>query len=117
MSDKRVLADEHIPNTVVSVFESLGYDIARSKIVLPEGAEDRQLLEFSRQENRVVLTADRQFTIINGTVVTDHAGVVYVDQRVLQTRPTDVAEGVNQIFATIPVEERIGSEFYLNHWI
>jgi len=117
MSDKRVLADEHVPNTVVSVFDSLGYDIARSKTVLPEGAEDRQLLKFAREDKRVVITADRRFTVINGTVVTNHVGIVYVDQSALQTRPVDVAEGVTRIFETIPAEERIGTEFYLSHWV
>lgn len=117
MTEKRVLADEHVPTPVVSVLKSLGNDIVRSKAVLPEGADDQQLLEFARQNNRVIVTADKQFTVIDGDVVTDHAGVVYVDQSALQTRPADVAEGVTQIFETVPAEERIGSEFYLSHWM
>ena len=117
MTGERLLADEHVPEPVVVVLESLGCDVVRSKAELPEGTDDRRLLEFARQRDRTVLTADRRFTVVDGDVITDHAGVVYADQGMLQRRPADAAEAIDRILETIPPEERFGSEFYLGHWM
>ena len=117
MSSKRLFTDEHIPGPVVSVLRSLGHDIVRSKDEFPEGTDDIDLLEFSAEQGRTVLTADKRFAIVDGTVVSEHAGVIYADQSILQRRPEDAGEAVDRILSLVPPEERYGSEFYLGHWI
>jgi hypothetical protein len=117
MNSKRLFTDEHIPGSVVSVLRSLGHDLVRSKETFPEGTDDNNLPVFSAEYERIVLTADKQFTVVDGAVVTEHAGVIYVDQSTLHRRPEDAGEAVDRILSQIPPDARYGNEFYLSHWI
>lgn len=117
MNSKRLFTDEHIPGPVISVLQSLGHDLVRSKETSIEGTDDNMLLAFSAEHERTVLTADKQFTVVDGAVVTEHAGVIYADQSILYRRPEDAGEAVDRILSRIPSDARYGNEFYLSHWI
>lgn len=117
MNSKRLFTDEHIPGPVVSVLRSLSHDLVRSKERFPEGTNDSQLLAFSAEHERTVRTADKQFTVVDGAVVTEHAGVIYADQSILYRRPEDAGEAIDRTLSRIPSDACYGSEFYLSHWI
>lgn len=117
MSSKSLFTDEHIPGAVVSVLRSLGHDVVRAKDEFPEGTDDSTLLRFSAESGRPVLTADKEFAIVDGAVCSEHAGVIYADQSTLQRRPEDAGESVDRILSLTQPENRYGQEFYLNHWM
>lgn len=113
----RVLTDEHVPGPFVRVLDATGHDVVRARDEFPPGTDDGILLEFAAETDRLVVTSDRRFTIVEGDRVTDHAGVVYADQSRLQRRPEDAARGIDRIVTMIPQDDRRGAEFYLSDWL
>lgn len=64
MPDIRLLADMNLsPQTVVALRQA-GWDIIRVLEVLPATAPDAEILDFARQENRVILTQDLDFSML-----------------------------------------------------
>mgnify|MGYP002761952283 CR=1 FL=1 len=117
MSERGLLADEHVPGPCIGVLRSVGYDVLRAKDEFEEGTEDGVLLDFAAETDRVVLTCDKRFIVVDGKQVTAHAGVVYADQVTLQRRPEDAASALNRVLTTIPPEDIQSSEFYLADWL
>lgn len=113
----RFLTDEHIPGPFISALRSLGFDVVRARDEHEAGIDDRRLLDSARRSGRVVLTCDRRFTVVDGSVTTGHAGVIYADQTMLQARPEDAASGVDRIVTAIPPDELAGMELYLRAWM
>ena len=116
MGHERFLADEHIPTPFLTAVTSLGYDVLRVKDEFPEGTADRRLLEFSGQADRIVITCDAQFTIVDGKRITDHGGVIYATQSFLQMNPDEAATGIERIVTTMPRGELLENELYLTDW-
>lgn len=116
MSGVGILTDEHVPGPCITVLRSIGYDVLRAKDEFPEGTPDRALLEFATETDRIVLTCDKRFAVVDGELFTSHAGVIYADLARLQRRPEDAAAAIDCILTTIPAEDRRGAEFYLTHW-
>lgn len=117
MTVGRLLTDEHVPGPCITVLRSIGYDTLRAKDEFSEGTKDGVLLEFASETDRIILTCDARFTIMERNRVTTHAGVIYADQATLQRQPEDVAGAIDRIISTIPAEERRGAEFHLNDWM
>jgi uncharacterized protein with PIN domain len=117
MTVVRFLTDEHVPGPCITVLRSIGYDVLRAKDEFREGTEDGVLLEFASETDRIVLTCDKRFTIVEGDRVRTHAGVIYADQATLQCQPEDVAGAIGRIVSTVPAEEMRAAEFYVNDWM
>lgn len=83
------ITDEHVPGPFIATLRSLGYPVTRSKDELNEGAPDRKVLSFAHDTDRLVITSDMRFTIIEGKRDTDHPGIIYADQGLLKSRPQD----------------------------
>ncbi|MBN3896675.1 MAG: DUF5615 family PIN-like protein [Nostoc sp. NOS(2021)] len=64
MTDIRLLADMNISPQTVAVLQGEGWDIIRVSDVLPATTSDLEILEFARQENRVVVTQDLDFSML-----------------------------------------------------
>jgi hypothetical protein len=117
MNTPSLLTDEHVPGPCITVLRSIGHDVVLARNACDEGASDGRLLEFARENGCVVLTCDRRFTVLDGTRVSNHAGVIYAQQTALQRRPEDVADAIDRIFDTVPAEEWTGVECYLTDWL
>ncbi|MCC5670271.1 DUF5615 family PIN-like protein [Nostoc sp. CHAB 5784] len=64
MTDIRLLADMNISPQTVAGLQGEGWDIIRVSDVLPATTFDLEILEFARQENRVVVTQDLDFSML-----------------------------------------------------
>jgi hypothetical protein len=117
MTSVGFLTDEHVPGPFVTTLRSIGHDVLRAKDQFREGTGDGVLLEFGDDSDRVVITCDNRFTIVDGERITTHAGVMYADQASLQRRPEDMAGAIDRIVTTIPLEDLRGSEVYANDWV
>ena len=62
MTTLRFLVDMNISPKTVANLHQQGWDILRVSQVLPMDAEDSEILEFARQQNRVVVTQDLDFS-------------------------------------------------------
>lgn len=117
MNTPGILTDEHIPGPLIASLRSLGYDVRRARDEFEEGTRDGRLLAFARNHDRITVTCDKRFTVVDGEVLTEHAGVIYAEQTALQVGPADAAAGIDRIVTTITATEMSGNEFYLNHWM
>ena len=62
MTSLRFLVDMNLPSKTVPNLQQQGWDILRVSQVLPMDAEDSEILEFARQQNRVIITQDLDFS-------------------------------------------------------
>ena len=58
----RFLVDMNLPSKTVINLQQQGWDVLRVSQVLPMNAEDSEILEFARQQNRVIITQDLDFS-------------------------------------------------------
>ena len=62
MSSLRFLVDMNLSPSIVTDLQQQRWDILRVSQVLPMDAEDFEILEFARQQNRVIITQDLDFS-------------------------------------------------------
>jgi predicted nuclease of predicted toxin-antitoxin system len=76
----RLLADEHVPPAFVSALRGEGHDVAVVGDKLVAGADDRTLLEYARDTDRVVLSEDTDFRGADEELATEsHPGFLACD--------------------------------------
>ena len=75
----RYFADEHVPTAVPNGLRKRGIDILTVSEAGLLGTEDEGLLEFVREEERVIVTQDQDFLQIADREA-DYPGVVYAPQ-------------------------------------
>lgn len=68
------LADEHVPNVVITTLRSNSYDVERAKDELGEESVDAVLLDMATDREMILLTNDRDFIRIGNEAT--HAGIV-----------------------------------------
>ena len=62
MTSLRFLVDMNLPSKTVTNLQQQDWDVRRVSQVLPMDAEDSEILEFARQQNRVIITQDLDFS-------------------------------------------------------
>lgn len=62
MTSLRFLVDMNLSPKTVTNLQQHGWDILRVSQVLPMDAEDSEILEYARQEDRVIITQDLDFS-------------------------------------------------------
>ena len=62
MTSFRFLVDMNLSPRIVTDLRQEGWDILRVSQVLPMDAEDSEILKFARQQNRVIITQDLDFS-------------------------------------------------------
>jgi predicted nuclease of predicted toxin-antitoxin system len=78
LSSFRFLADENIHFELVNYILSSGFDIVHTSSVNLNGKTDSEIVKYSTQENRIILTHDSDFGRIIFTTETDFVGIVYL---------------------------------------
>ena len=64
-----LLADLHVSPQTVSFLKSLGHDVIRVSEVLPRNATDELIIDRARQDSRIILTQDLDFSRIIAIIV------------------------------------------------
>ena len=62
MTALRFLVDMNLSSKIVANLQQQGWDVLRVSQVLPMDTEDSEILEFARQQNRVIITQDLDFS-------------------------------------------------------
>ena len=62
MTSLRFLVDMNLSSKTVTNLQQQDWDVLRVSQVLPMDAEDSEILEFARQQNRVIVTQDLDFS-------------------------------------------------------
>lgn len=68
------LADVHVPRAFVDALRADGFEITAARTALSPGTNDESLLAWASDRSTVLVTNDRDFAALHGSV--DHAGIV-----------------------------------------
>lgn len=71
--------DEHVPTAIAKGLEKRGIDVLTVLEAILLGTDDKELLAFVREEQRVIVTQDRDFLRLAARE-TSHPGVVFTPQ-------------------------------------
>lgn len=97
----RFLADMNISPSTVADLASDGMDIVRVSSLLPVNASDKEILDLARQQERVVITHDVDFSAILALGGYDHPSLVTL--RLLDTDPDIVTRRLREVLPEIEV--------------
>lgn len=102
----KILADENIPKSVVSWLRSVGHDVVRTSEVGLKGAPDRNVIRWSDEEGRIILTLDMDFASLYHQME-GLFGVVIV--RVHPATPVRIKKFLERFFAKVDLREHTKS--------
>ena len=93
----RLLADKHVPPAFVSALDGEGHDVAVVGNTVALGADDRELLAYARETDRVLLSQDTDFRGADPELDSEpHPGVLACDPA---ATPGEIATAVRRIDA------------------
>lgn len=90
MKSLRLLADMNISPKTVEALQYEGWDVIRVSQVLPANASDEEILDFARQDDRVVLTQDLDFSAL--LALGGHTRPSLVTLRLMRSDPETVTQ-------------------------
>jgi predicted nuclease of predicted toxin-antitoxin system len=95
----RLLADMNISPKTVASLQHLGWDIVRVSQILPANASDQQILDLARQEDRVVITQDLDFSTL--LALGGHHRPSLVTLRLSTSDPQTVTQQLSLVLVTV----------------
>jgi predicted nuclease of predicted toxin-antitoxin system len=91
----RILADEHVPPAFVSALRGEGHDVAVVGDDIDLGSADSVVLEYARENERVILSEDTDFRGADSELSeTSHPGILACDTA---ASPGEIATAVRRI--------------------
>jgi predicted nuclease of predicted toxin-antitoxin system len=111
------LTGEHVPRVFVTTLRSNGHDVVRATDEFGESTDDEQLLRYSGEHGRVLVTHDKK-DFANGLgEAVEHAGiVVYTDANVLRDDPERAVRTLERVLAHYPAAELANELVWLDQW-
>jgi predicted nuclease of predicted toxin-antitoxin system len=102
--------DEQVDPEIAAQLRRRGIDITTTVEVGLRTSSDESQLDFIRQQNRVIITHDKDFLII-ASRTSDYPGIVYCQQK---TRSLgEIIEGLVLIYEMYTAEDIVGRVEYL----
>jgi predicted nuclease of predicted toxin-antitoxin system len=95
----RLLLDQGLPRSSAEILRNKGWDIQHTGEIGMSRATDRQILEYARDEQRIVITLDSDFHAILAVENLDSPSVVRIRQEGL--RGPELVELVEKISSRI----------------
>lgn len=74
---RKFLLDENVDYRLVSLFTELGHDVTAIAYDYPLSIADHDVLKIAVQEQRILITNDRDFGELIFRLKHDHCGVIY----------------------------------------
>lgn len=95
----RFVADMNISPLTVAALAADGLDIVRVSSLLPVNASDQNILDLARQQGRVVITQDMDFSALLALGGHDRPSLVTL--RLLDTDPAVVTQRLRQVLPQV----------------
>jgi predicted nuclease of predicted toxin-antitoxin system len=102
----RFIADMNISPLTVKALAAEGVDIVRVSSLLPANASDESILGLARQQGRVVITQDMDFSALLALGGHDQPSLVTL--RLLDTDPDMVTQRLRQVLPQVEAALRRG---------
>ena len=80
----KILLDQGLPRTSTKLLNNAGWDTVHTGDIGLSRATDRQILEYARKENRIIITLDSDFHTILATENASSPSVIRVRQERLK---------------------------------
>ncbi|MGB3535552.1 MAG: DUF5615 family PIN-like protein [Microcoleaceae cyanobacterium] len=106
MTSIKLLADMNISPQTVTFLQQQGWDIIRVSDVLPMATSDIEILNFARQENRVIVTYDLDFSMLVALSGNNQPSLITL--RVSSTNPIMITQKILEIIPQIETELQAG---------
>ena len=95
----KILLDQGLPRSSAKILNNEGWDVIHTGDIGLSRATDRQLLEYARKEDRVIITLDSDFHAILATENAGSPSVIRIRQEGLKA--PNFAELIMKIFPRI----------------
>jgi hypothetical protein len=106
-------ADEHVDSAFITALRAEGYDVSTVEADYERGLSDEDHLAECRENGRIVLTNDDDFTRLG--LDTEHAGVIrYSDQGL---SPGAFVRGIRRIDTHLSADEMTDHVEWLEQWL
>lgn len=92
----KIVTDVHIAPGVVTALRGENIDTVPVTDVLPQSADDEEILAYARSSDRVILTNDRDFLSIE-----DHPGVLFYDRKATPGRVAIAVRNIENVIDTM----------------
>jgi len=109
MPEPRILADEHIPKSVVKRLTSAGIDAIHVDDADLKGKTDTEIASYANKTNRAIVTLDNDFKHLIETGQTDTT-ILYFTRR---TSRKQMADNILTVFNHIPLNKLHGQIIHL----
>lgn len=76
MTEMKLLADENVRRTVVTILKNLDVDVVHILGIGRRGMPDEELIKYARKEERVIVTHDKDFLVLAGEQ--EHTGIIFI---------------------------------------
>ncbi len=113
MTSLRFLADMNLSPATVADLREQGWDILRVSQVLPMDAEDFEILEFARQQNRVIVTQDLDFSEL--VALRGYARPSLITLRLFVSDPETITRTLRAVMPQIEEALMEGCAVTINH--
>lgn len=113
MGRLELCTDEHVPDSYFTALQSNGFRVVAAMDERGDQTIDEKLLRWCADEGFVLLTNDRDFVRLDGTI--DHAGVILYATQNLGAGA--VARGVRRIDRQLDPDEMGNRLEWLEHWL
>jgi uncharacterized protein with PIN domain len=110
MSDIRFYMDENMDNDIAKALRGRGIDVLTTAEANRIGSTDTDQVTFARNENRVLVTQDEDFLILDSQQI-NHAGIAYYKQRTRTIK--EVVRGLILIYEVLTPEEMVNHVEFL----
>lgn len=112
MSYLTFLADEHVDRAYVRALQSNGYDVHTVGTDYQGGIADETHLSTCLEENRVIISNDRDFIRLGQT--NEHAGIIMYTEQDLPV--SEFVRAVRRIDTHLTADELVDQILWLEQW-
>ena len=113
MTSLRFLADMNLSPATVADLREQGWDILRVSQVLPMDTEDSEILNFARQQNRVIVTQDLDFSEL--VALRGYARPSLITLRLFVSDPETITRTLRAVMPQIEEALMEGCAVTINH--
>src|SRR3989344_4719526 len=102
----KFLADENIDLSVVNGIKGIGIDIDSIDLLGKKGLDDKDILNFAKESNMVIITRDSDFLSLHSQGIS-HKGIIFIPTQLSIGEIVKEVEKVSLLFELADLENTV----------